>query len=250
MTPHFMNLRLTQSSLDWFNEHNISFHNRFGSRLKIGDLISFREDLAVEPYCGFYAGNNLFRLGYMSYSNSSLPLDIEIGRYCSLAKGISIISYNHPWRCLSTNIFTHDLKTDLVIRTIKDFLPKEGSYPFVANPQKGKIVIENDVWIGQNSALMAGIKVGNGSIVAANSVVVKDVEPYSIVGGNPAKLIKFRFDGELIDQLLESRWWRYNYIDFHDLDISNPSAFLNNFSEKISSMIEFSPPPIFIRDCV
>ncbi len=70
-------------------------------------------------------------------------------------------------------------------------------------PIKGDTVIQNDVWIGYNSLIMPGIKIGNGSIIASNSVVVKDVEPYSIVGGNPAKLIRKRFDNEIID-LLES----------------------------------------------
>ena len=63
------------------------------------------------------------------------------------------------------------------------------------------------MWIGYNSLIMPGIKIGNGSIIASNSVVVKDVEPYSIVGGNPAKLIRKRFDNEIIDLLESIKWW-------------------------------------------
>ena len=74
-------------------------------------------------------------------------------------------------------------------------------------PIKGDTVIQNDVWIGYNSLIMPGIKIGNGSIIASNSVVVKDVEPYSIVGGNPAKLIRKRFDNEIIDLLESIKWW-------------------------------------------
>ena len=74
-------------------------------------------------------------------------------------------------------------------------------------PIKGDTIIQNDVWIGYNSLIMPGIKIGNGSIIASNSVVVKDVEPYSIVGGNPAKLIRKRFDNEIIDLLESIKWW-------------------------------------------
>ena len=74
-------------------------------------------------------------------------------------------------------------------------------------PIKGDTVIQKDVWIGYNSLIMPGIKIGNGSIIASNSVVVKDVEPYSIVGGNPAKLIRKRFDNEIIDLLESIKWW-------------------------------------------
>ena len=74
-------------------------------------------------------------------------------------------------------------------------------------PMKGDTVIQNDVWIGYNSLIMPGVKIGNGSIIASNSVVVRDIEPYSIVGGNPAKLIRKRFDSDVIDLLETIKWW-------------------------------------------
>ena len=74
-------------------------------------------------------------------------------------------------------------------------------------PFKGDIVIGNDVWIGRESIIMPGGKIGDGAIIAAYSVVTKDVEPYSVVGGNPARFIKKRFNDELIELLLEFKWW-------------------------------------------
>nr|WP_278850195.1 CatB-related O-acetyltransferase [Thomasclavelia spiroformis] len=76
-------------------------------------------------------------------------------------------------------------------------------------PFKGDIVIGNDVWIGKESVIMPGVKIGDGAIIGAYSVVTKDVEPYSVVGGNPAKLIKKRFDDELIEILLKVKWWDF-----------------------------------------
>ena len=244
-----MKKKLTQQSLDFFESQNISFHNRFGIRLKVGDEINFLNDLSIEPYVGFHAGNNLFDLGYMSYSNSHLPVDIKIGRYCSIAWGINFISYNHPWKCLSTSIFSHDKDTDLTVRAIKDFIPEKIMLGFVSNPQKKQVSIEHDVWVGQNSSLVAGIKLATGCIVAANSVVTKDVPPYAIVGGNPAKIIKFRFPHELIHGLLELKWWEYNFCDFFDLDISDPEIFLETFLKRKSTIVKFNPSKIKISDC-
>ena len=77
-------------------------------------------------------------------------------------------------------------------------------------PIKGDIVIGNDVWIGHNATIMAGVKIGDGAIIATNSTVVKDVEPYAIVGGNPASEIKKRFQKSIIEKLLELKWWDWD----------------------------------------
>lgn len=74
-------------------------------------------------------------------------------------------------------------------------------------PFKGDTVVGNDVWIGQYSTVMPGVHIGDGAIIAANSVVTKDVPDYHIVGGNPARLIRKRFDDQLIRYLLELKWW-------------------------------------------
>lgn len=240
---------LTNISLEWFESNNISFHNRFGTRLRVGDEVRFLQDLSVEPYVGFHAGKNLFKIGYMSYSNSQLPLDVKVGRYCSIASGVSFISYNHPWRCLSTSVFTHDRKTDLTARTLRDFHFANENFKIVPNPQKDQVVVENDVWIGQNCALAAGVILGTGSIIAANSVVTKNVPPYAIVGGNPAKIIKFRFTDQICAALYESQWWDYNYTEFFGMNISEPSIFLNEFNEKKSILLKFVPDKVRIADC-
>lgn len=77
-------------------------------------------------------------------------------------------------------------------------------------PLKGDTVVGNDVWIGQNVTVMPGIHIGDGSIIAANSVVTKDIPPYSIAGGNPCKLIRKRFDDDLTAYLLNLRWWDWD----------------------------------------
>lgn len=124
-----------------------------------------------------------------------------IGKFCAIAEGVTFImnGANHRMDGLTTypfNIFGGGWEK---------VTPQIEQLPF-----KGDTVIGNDVWIGQNVTIMPGVKVGDGAVIAANATVTKNVEPYSIVGGNPAKLIKKRFSDEMIELLLKLQWWNWN----------------------------------------
>jgi serine acetyltransferase len=98
---------------------------------------------------------------------------------------------------------------------------------------KGDIIIENDVWIGAKSTIMSGVKIRNGAIVGACSVVTKDVPPYAIVAGNPAKVVKYRFTEEQIEKLLSIEWWDWDEQKIRDNAMlmwsSNIDEFIGNF---------------------
>lgn len=120
-----------------------------------------------------------------------------IGKFCMIASDVTFImnGANHLSESISTYpfaIFGHDWANAMEGKT----------YPY-----KGDTIIGNDVWIGYGATIMAGVKIGDGAIIATKSVVTKDVEPYSIVGGNPAKTIRPRFPEQIIKELLEIRWW-------------------------------------------
>ncbi|PLZ87583.1 chloramphenicol acetyltransferase [Fischerella muscicola CCMEE 5323] len=124
-----------------------------------------------------------------------------IGKFCALATGVKFImnGANHQMSGFSTypfNIFGSGWER---------VTPKPEELPF-----KGDTVIGNDVWIGYEAVIMPGVKIGDGVIVAAKSVVVKDVPPYAIVGGNPASLLRQRFPDEIINALLEIAWWNWD----------------------------------------
>lgn len=123
-----------------------------------------------------------------------------IGKFCMIASGVQFImnGANHLTDALSTYPFA-------VFGNGWEHAMDGREYPF-----KGNTVIGNDVWIGYQATIMAGIHIGDGAIIATNSTVVKDVEPYSIVGGNPARLIKKRFPEETIRKLLELKWWDWS----------------------------------------
>ncbi|GAB5565611.1 MAG: Vat family streptogramin A O-acetyltransferase [Winogradskyella sp.] len=120
-----------------------------------------------------------------------------IGKFCMIASDVTFImnGANHLTDALSTYPFA-------VFGNGWEHAMDGKSYP-----QKGDISIGNDVWIGYNATIMAGVTIGDGAIIATNSTVIKDVEPYTIVGGNPAKAIKKRFDSSTISKLLDLKWW-------------------------------------------
>ncbi|KZN48427.1 Vat family streptogramin A O-acetyltransferase [Pseudoalteromonas luteoviolacea] len=125
---------------------------------------------------------------------------LNIGKYCAIATGVKFImnGANHKMSGFSTypfQIFGHGWEK---------VMPKDGELPF-----KGDTEIGNDVWIGYESTIMPGVKIGNGAIIASKSVVTQDVPPYSIVGGNPAKVIKMRFEQDVIDMLQDIAWWNW-----------------------------------------
>lgn len=123
-----------------------------------------------------------------------------IGKFCMIASDVKFImnGANHLTNALSTYpfaIFGYGWENAM----------DNKSYP-----QKGDIIIGNDVWIGYNATIMAGVTIGDGAIIATNATVIKDVEPYSFVGGNPAKAIKKRFPDNTIAELLKLKWWDWN----------------------------------------
>jgi virginiamycin A acetyltransferase len=123
-----------------------------------------------------------------------------IGKFCMIASGVKFImnGANHLTDSLSTYPFAIFGKA------------WEKAMEGKTYPNKGDIIIGNDVWIGHNATIMAGVIVGDGAIIATNSTVVKNVEPYSIVGGNPAKEIRKRFPDKTIDKLLNLKWWDWS----------------------------------------
>ena len=120
----------------------------------------------------------------------------EIGKFCSIASGSKIGIAGHPSNLLSTNsIFYLDNSLNRKFKNDIKYTPYS------------KITVGNDVWIGEKCLIMPGVNIGNGAIIAAHAVVTKDVPPYAIVGGVPAKVIKYRFSNDVIEKLQEIRWW-------------------------------------------
>lgn len=134
-----------------------------------------------------------------SYIGSgSKIINASIGKFCSISKNVNIGFSLHPVNYFSTSPIFFAEKNGTGSSWVKGKIFDDSS---------PKVIIGNDVWIGMNSSIMGGVKIGDGAIIGSHALVTKDVPPYSIVGGVPARIIKYRFEQEVIDDLLILKWW-------------------------------------------
>lgn len=151
-------------------------------------------------YSGYYHGHS-----FDDCARYLMPdiIDVDkliIGSFCSIGSGAAFImagnqGHRHEW--ISSFPFFYMSEVDEFSQADNGYLPA------------GDTVIGNDVWIGSEAVIMPGIKIGDGAVIGTRALVTKDVEPYTIVGGNPAKVIKKRFSDQQIELLLEMKWWNW-----------------------------------------
>ena len=156
--------------------------------ITVGDYTYYDDPESVENF-----NNNVL------YHFDFIGDKLIIGKFCQIATGVKFImnGANHSIDGFSTFPFSAFGKDWQDTPLTPDF--------------KGDTVIGNDVWIGYNATIMPGIQIGDGAIIASGSIVTKDVAPYSIIGGNPAKLIRNRFDNETISKLISLAWWDWPF---------------------------------------
>lgn len=196
------------------------------SGCNIGGFHTFFEGRNVIGVNTIFSGS----IGYGSYIGNDSSIQAKIGRYCSISDHVRVIAGNHPTRTfVSTHpaFFSTRKQAGFTYTTEDTF--EEVSYA----EGKDYVVVGNDIWIGSGAVLINGIRIGDGAVIAAGAVVTKDVEPYAIVGGVPAKVIRKRFSEEQIRRLEEIQWWdwpeakiREQKSQFGDIDI-----FLDKFNE-------------------
>ncbi|HBS48560.1 TPA: chloramphenicol acetyltransferase [Candidatus Dependentiae bacterium] len=160
-----------------------------------------RSNIAVGDFTYFDASSSEdFENKTVLYHYSFSKEKLIIGNFCAIAAGAKFImsGANHPLNGFSTYPF-------FIFRRgwEKDFDPASLS-------NKGDTIIGNDVWIGYDATIMPGVKIGDGAIIGAKAVVTKDVPPYAVVGGNPAKIIRIRFDEKTVNELVAIAWWNWD----------------------------------------
>ncbi|WP_182774238.1 CatB-related O-acetyltransferase [Pseudomonas monteilii] len=158
-------------------------------------------------------------------SHSTVGANSIIGNYCTIGANSKIsVDIAAPQSFFSTHSFQYSSKH---FKDVKNYTKKN------ASPESpAPTVIGNDVWIGSNVSICKGVTVGTGAIIASNSFVAEDVPAYAEVSGNPAKVVRYRFDDETISQFLHSGWWELEPKDMSDLDFQNPTESL----ERINSL--------------
>jgi acetyltransferase-like isoleucine patch superfamily enzyme len=153
----------------------------------------------------FLKSNAEMEVGKWTYGNPIIVFgqekSVKIGNFCSIAPGVQIM-------------IAGDHRVDWVT-TFPFMAFDERGWPeaknYLGHPtSKGKVTIGNDVWIGLNALILSGVTIGDGAVIGAHAVVTKDVPPYAIAAGNPAKVVKYRFDPITIDKLLAIAWWNWS----------------------------------------
>ncbi len=201
-----MSIRLTQELIDILLQQGVSTHHRPGALLPDNTLF--------EPPCSIkWMGieHSLF-LGAFSYAVSGHYFGCRIGRYCSFGEQVQIGRHPHPMHWVSTSPFFYLPYNDVINQSVPEGIELDGRFDFKREgpPVTAKLTtIGNDVWIGHGAFILPGVTIGDGAVVAAMSVVTKDIPPYAVVAGSPARVVRYRFPEEQIEALQASKWWEF-----------------------------------------
>jgi virginiamycin A acetyltransferase len=211
-----LSLKLTKDALNWLKSKGVRIDAPSGTdMLRIPEAPHELERHSNHPAAG------VMPLGAYSYSHSFVREVARVGRYCSIGSGLSSFSNTHPMDRTSTSpVFYQRRKYrewDGDMEQLDRLVPFESD--------AARTTIGNDVWIGQDVRLRAGITIGDGAVVAAGALVTKDVAPFAVVGGTPARVIRQRFDAPLVEALLQAAWWRFSVSDLIGFDPDKPALF-------------------------
>lgn len=194
------------------------------------------------------------RFGAFSYFNSRCAMSNSVvGRYCSIASFVTINPGNHPVNWLSSHPFVcdpADASTGLArFDAYRRILTPKNQADHSVEKNRG-VKIGNDVWIGESVIVLGGVTIGHGAIVGAGAVVTRDVPPYAIVGGNPARLIRMRFDDAIIERLLRLAWWDRDMGlvkgSYNPADLPSSLDFLEDFFAD-PALLEWTPNRILLK---
>ena len=176
------------------------FENEFSSQLLCKTVTHPNISVGVFSYYSGYHHKHSFETCVRYLDKKRKDIDkLSIGKYCSIGSGaIFMMAGNQGHRMDWVSTFPFYYQANI-------FKSSKNAYE-----KTGDTIIENDVWIGSEAMIMAGVTIGSGAVVAARSVVTKDIPPYAVVGGNPAQVIKYRFEKDKVAQLLKLAWWDWD----------------------------------------
>jgi acetyltransferase-like isoleucine patch superfamily enzyme len=228
--------KVNQALQGLLEKHRIFRSSTPGEQWNIGDLIVVDDRALIEPYTHITSGNIVpRRMGAFSYTFSKLELYMDIGRYCSIAPGVTTMGSAHPAEWVSTSPFSFFPNPILGFDAYYKDIGAESPPPFHFAQTAPRLDIGHDVWIGAQTLLRRDITIGTGAVIGARTVITKDIPAYAIVVGSPARIIRYRFSEKIIERLLALEWWNYGPDILHSLDVRDPEGFISRMEDRVAS---------------
>jgi acetyltransferase-like isoleucine patch superfamily enzyme len=245
-------ISVSDALLTFLNNKRVYFspfgNDKVSGRFRAGENLHFTSDVRIEPYSCYINGSFLFSIGSFSFSRSVFAPNTQVGRYCSIGARVSILGVNHPISRFTTSNITYDRQAITSAQYFEDH-PETSNFQVNNNEPANSLGVKigNDVWIGEDVSISRGVTVGDGAILAAKAMVTKDVPPYAIVGGNPGRVIRYRFLETQIEQLIDLQWWNYDLKDVinHKADIN-----IEDFIAFVQSKRDNNELPAYYPDVV
>lgn len=184
-------------------------------------------------------------LGAFSYAVSGYFFATQIRRYCSIGEDVQVGRHSHPLGFGSTSPVFY-LNPEEVLG-IQSHMAVSGSHFSASQPPTvlRPTIIEDDVYIGHGAFIMPGVRIGTGAVVGAEAVVTKDIPPYAVVVGSPAKIVRYRFSDDTIAALLTSKWWEFSPVQLSGIDMSDPMALAGRANTLRNAKIKIYDPGFF-----
>lgn len=200
---------------------------REGRRWRRGERLIFPPNCQMEPYVTITAGHTLPRaMGAFSYTHSELRPYVAVGRYGSIGSRVSWLAGRHPDAWATTSPIAYDAQPP---RGVAAYFADIGVDPQVRafDAESGLVRIGHDVWIGDEAMIARGVTIGDGAVIAARALVLKDVPPYAVVMGQPGEVKRLRFPEALVERFKAAQWWRYRPEFIQSLPVDEPERFLD-----------------------
>ncbi len=236
---------------------------RRGVECFIGDGGHISDSAMFEPPCAMKSMHtqHAFDLGAFSYGVSGFYSEVSVGRYCSFGEEIQVGRGAHPIAWMSTSPLFYayagrmfDIGADFEESSeYAQFRPSgPGEIPVrnshTVNDFLQRTTIGNDVWIGHGAFILPGVTIGDGAVVAGHAVVTKDVPPYAIVGGNPARILRMRFDPAQCEALMDLAWWRFAPWQLNGTPFANIDNAIARLRERIPDLTPYAASKVSVAD--